>query len=133
MAPALPTVAWINANRERRAMRNSRQPTHMTIFYTVYEAIPLPESEDFDACGGAYINCWVSARSEEEASKSAYAMIRERGWKVVSIQEGCREVTRALYEEDEESRGYYDQAVVDEECYVFHQWPVGAEDDDDIH
>jgi hypothetical protein len=105
----------------------------MTIFYTIYEAIPLPESEDFEVCGGAYINCWVKAQSEEEASKSASAVIHERGWKVVSIQEECREVTEALYAEDEEGRGYYDQAVVDGECYVFHQWPVDAQDDDDVH
>jgi len=25
----------------------------MAIFYTLYEAIPLPESEEFEVCGGA--------------------------------------------------------------------------------
>jgi hypothetical protein len=84
-------------------------------------------------CGGAYINCWVKAQSEEEASKSVSAMIRERGWKIVSIEEECREVTEALYAEHEESREYYDQAAVEGECYVFHQWPVDAHDDDDVH
>jgi hypothetical protein len=41
----------------------------MTIYYTLYEAIPLSESEEFEVCGGAYISCWLKAQSEEEAAK----------------------------------------------------------------
>ncbi|MBS0422773.1 MAG: hypothetical protein JSR66_34015 [Proteobacteria bacterium] len=105
----------------------------MTIFFTSYEAIPLPESGDFDVCGGAYVNCWVKAQSAKEAHQSASAVIHQRGWKVVSIQEECREVTAPSYAEDRESRVYYDQAVVDGECYVFHQWPVEAQDGHDVN
>jgi hypothetical protein len=105
----------------------------MTIFFTSYEAIPLPESGEFDVCGGAYINCWVKAQWEQEAGQSASAVIHERGWKVVSIEKECREVSQASYAEGEEGKGYYDQAVIDGECYVFHQWPVDAQDGDDVH
>jgi hypothetical protein len=105
----------------------------MAIFYALYEAIPLPESEEFEVCGGAYVSCWLKAQSEEEASKLVSAAIHERGWKVVSVQEECREVTEALYSEDEEGRAYYDHAVVDGECYVYHQWPVDTQEGDDVH
>jgi hypothetical protein len=105
----------------------------MSIFYTQYEAVPLPESEEFGECGGAYISCWLRAQSAPEASELASALFRDRGWKVVSIEEECREVTAAVYFEDEEGRGYYDQAVTEGECYVFHQWPADPQDGDDVH
>jgi hypothetical protein len=61
-------------------------------------------------CGGTYISCWVKAQSEEEASNLASAMIHERGWKFVSVEEECWEVTDALSSEDEEDPGCYDQS-----------------------
>jgi hypothetical protein len=105
----------------------------MPIFYMQYEATPLPESDDFEECGGAYINCWVRAESESEASTLASANIREQQWKIVSVEEECREVTAAYYSENEEGRDYYGQAVQDGECYVFNAWPVGVQDGDDVH
>ena len=105
----------------------------MTIFYTQYEAVPLPESNEFGECGGAYVSCWLKARSKQEASDLASALLKDRGWKAVSVQEECREVTAAVYTEDEEGRGYYEQAATDGECYVFHQWPVDPQEDDDVH
>ena len=106
---------------------------HMTIFFSRYEAIPLPEAEDFAVCGGAYINCWIQAQSEEEASELAAVVIHERGWKVVSVDEECREVDESLYAEDDKHREYYDQAVLDGGCYVFHQWPVDDQDGAEMH
>jgi hypothetical protein len=105
----------------------------MIIFYTQYKAVPLPESEEFEVCGGAYINCWLKAQSEQEASNVACALLRDRGWKVVSVEEECRQVTASAYTEDAEGREYYDEAVTDGECYVFHQWPVDPQEDDDVH
>ena len=105
----------------------------MTIFYTLYEAIPLPESEEFEVCGGAYVSCWLKAQSEEEASRLALAVIHERGWKVVSVEEECWEVTAVIYSDDDESRGFYDQAVSEGECCVFHLWPIDDQESGDVH
>lgn len=96
----------------------------MTIFFAQYEAVPLPHSEQYAECGGAYVNCWLQAASEDEAYKMASTLIHGRGSKIVSVEEGCREVTQASYADDEEGKEYYEQAVLDGECYVFHQWPV---------
>ena len=98
----------------------------MTIFYAQYEAIPLPDSDEFGEFGGAYVNCWVEANSEVQASELALATIHERGWKIVSISQEWCDVTENLYSQDDEGRGHYQQAVLDGECYVFHQWPAEA-------
>jgi uncharacterized protein with PIN domain len=105
----------------------------MTIFYAQYEAVPLPQSEEFGECGGAYISCWLRAQSEREAADLVSALLQDRGWQIVSVEEECREVTAAVYSEDEEGRGHYDQAVMDGECYVFHQWPAVPQESDDVH
>jgi len=105
----------------------------VTIFFAQYEAVPLPESEDFGKSGGAYINCWLKAQSQEEAAQLASAFIQERGWKVVSVEAECREVPHSLYSEDDDDREHYDQAMIDGECYVLHQWPIDAQESDDVH
>ena len=97
----------------------------MTILYARYGAVPLPESEDFGECGGAYINCWLRASSASQASEMASALIRQRLWRIVSVEEEIREVKGDLFSsDDEEGGGYYEQALADGECYVFHRWPV---------
>lgn len=98
----------------------------MTIFFAQYHAVPLPHSEQYAECGGAYVNCWLEAASEDEAHKMASALIHGRGWQILSVEEECREVTQASYADNEEGKEHYDQAVLDGECYVFHQWPVDA-------
>jgi hypothetical protein len=105
----------------------------MTIFYVLYEATPGGDSEDFQTCGGAYVNCWVQADSEQEAQRLASAAIAERGWTILSVEEECCEVTEDWYAEGDEERQYYEQAITDGECYVFHQWPVEPQEGDDVH
>src|SRR4029079_17671301 len=97
MPPPPSTATWISPPAETIVQQMPlRWLTTMTIFYTTYEAIPLPESEDFGVCGGAYTNCWVKPQSEQGASKLASAVIQERRWKIVSIQEECRKRKRRM-------------------------------------
>jgi hypothetical protein len=105
----------------------------MAIFFARYEAIPLPDSAEFEQLGGAYINCWIDAASEEEASELSAASIRESGWKIVSVEDPFREVAVDGYGDDDEARSYHEQAVEDGECYVFHQWPIDDHEDDEVH
>jgi len=105
----------------------------MTIYYVQYEAEPLPESEDFETCGGAYVNCWVKAKSQTEAQRAASAAIGDAGWRILCVEEECCEVSETRYSEDEEGCEYYQQAVSDGECYVFHQWSVEPQEGDDVH
>jgi hypothetical protein len=105
----------------------------MTIYYLQYEALPLPESEEFETCSGAYVNCWVDAASPEEAQRVTFAAIAEAGWRILSVEEECCEVSEDSYSDDENGREYYHRALSDVECYVFHQWPVEPQEGDDVH
>ena len=57
---------------------------------------PLPESQEFDQCGGAYVNCWLRAESEKKAANLASASIGKAGWLIESVEEECREVTESV-------------------------------------
>lgn len=105
----------------------------MTVYYIVYEAKPTPESELFNDCGGAFINCWVKAKSETIAIKTTAEAIRENYWEIVAVEEGCRLITEKNYSDDPERLEYYEQAASDGECYVYHQWPNEPQEEDDVH
>jgi hypothetical protein len=105
----------------------------MTIYYVMYEAMPNADSEDFANCGGAYVNCWVRADSEGEAERMASAAIREREWSITSVEDQCREVTDQSYTKDDEEWEYYREAVAEGECYVYHEWPVEPQEQDQVH
>ena len=59
--------------------------------------------------------------------------IGEAGWRVLSVEEECCEVSEDWYSEDEEGREYYQQAISEGNCYVFYQWPVEPQEGDDVH
>jgi hypothetical protein len=105
----------------------------MPIFYVQYEAVPAPGSGDFETAGGAYVNCWVEAGSEREAQKLTYTALSESGWTIQAVEETCREVTELSYSENDQGLEHYRQAASDGECYVFHQWPVEPQEEDDVH
>ena len=105
----------------------------MTIYYAMYEAAPGPDSPDFVTCGGAFVNCWVRAASKEEAEKATAAAINDNGWKILTVEEECCEVTSDWYAEDDEEWPWYQQAVAEGECYVYHQWPPEPQEGDHVH
>lgn len=105
----------------------------MLVFYVRYETAPSPGSANFETASGAYVNCWVKANSELEARKQTSTAIKESGWTILAIAEQCREVTDREYAEGDEGLEYYRQAVMDGECYVFHQWPVEPQEGDAVH
>jgi hypothetical protein len=105
----------------------------MPVFYVQYETAPLPGSEHFENTGGAYVNCWVKAGSETQASERASAAVKESGWSILAVEEQCYEVTEEAYAEDDEGLEHYRRAVTEGECYVFHQWPAEPQEGDDVH
>ncbi len=105
----------------------------MRIFSVQYHAEPLPGSEEFETCGGAYVNCWIEATSADAALKMTSATVADSGWTIVSVEEECVEVTEDSYADDEEGLEYFRQAVSDGECYVFYEWPLEPQQGDEIH
>ena len=93
----------------------------MPIFYFQFEARPKKPAE----AGGAFINCWIDRATREEAESHARDAIANQDWSVTRLEEAVL-VTRET--QSAESRQYFDQAEIDGEVFVFHTWPVEAQD-----
>jgi len=100
----------------------------MPIYFLQYEARPSPESNDFEKYGGGFVNCWVKSKSPDEARKQTVKTISENKWQIVSVEEDCREVSEDSYTEDDDGLERYQQAAIDGECYVFHTWSNGPQE-----
>ena len=56
--------------------------------------------------------------------RRASEFLREAGWQVTGVQEERRLIER----EEAPEAVHFDQALIDDEAYVFHQWRVADAD-----
>jgi hypothetical protein len=92
----------------------------MKIFYFLFEAIPQSiESAEFE---GAFISCWLKRDKESIAKKDCHEFIRNKGWKIKLLQDS-KQVTRRTYGKNNPGRQYFEQALLDDEVFVFDTWP----------
>jgi hypothetical protein len=97
----------------------------MPMFYLRFEARPKGTSQHAIEAGGAFISCWIQRDTPEEAESYARGAITDQKWSVTRLEES-RTVTRETQTAD--SIKYFEQAELDGEVFVFHTWPVGAQD-----
>lgn len=90
------------------------------IFFIQYEVKPLAQNEEFSEVVGAYVNCFISAPIAIQAEKKALQNFLENHWQVITIEEQILEIFRSDY--SGEWLEWYDIAVQQGECYVYHQW-----------
>lgn len=95
----------------------------------VLEAVPLPDAPDFQEFGGAFVLCYQMPGLAEDPVRRASEFLREAGWQVTGVQEEPRRIEREEAPETE----HFDQALIDDEAYVFHQWRVEDADDQTRH
>ena len=93
------------------------------IHFLKFEAAPSPESSDATRHGGAFVLCWIAAPSIELADEQARREIESWGWVIKIVLERSRR-TADDYINDDEHRRFYEQALVDGEVFLCHQWPV---------
>ncbi|MBX3628165.1 MAG: hypothetical protein KF892_24355 [Rhizobacter sp.] len=103
------------------------------MYYIQYEVTPAPDSEHFSSVGGAFVNCFVAADSVEKATELALQNFKDNGWLVLGIEEEPVFAERDDYLDQPEWLKWFDLAVAEGECYVFNEWPVEAQEDDEIH
>jgi hypothetical protein len=99
------------------------------MLFLAYEAKPRESNEKTSGHGGAFVNCWITGTDKEKADFQARKEIYRAGW----IAEGLTEikiVDETTFDGNEKSLEYYNQAKLDGECYVYHTWPIGSEDED---
>ncbi|MGM9428948.1 hypothetical protein [Hydrogenophaga sp. MI9] len=102
------------------------------MLFIQFEVRPQPDSQHFSSVGGAVANCFVEAESEDAARQLAANSLQDNGWEVLSVEDGPVFVERSDLE-DPDWLAWFDQAAADGECYVFHQWPPEAQEDDQVH
>lgn len=103
------------------------------MFYIRYEVAPTPENPAFDEVGGAFANCLVQADSALAAQQAALDNFKDEGWRVVSVEEPARPCSREEFDEDEDWLEYFDAALENGACFVFHQWPAEPQGCEVIH
>lgn len=80
------------------------------------------QHEEHGKIGDAYVHCWIRRDTEEEAIKIANHMIAEDGWKVLRTED-VSTVNESDYEDDDEHRPFYEQALSDNAVFVFNVCP----------
>ena len=98
--------------------------------FLAFEVFPLDSNRKSSDRGGAFVNCWINIRDQEKAEIQARKEIYKAGWHVISLNK-VKTVNRKYFNDNKESLEYYEQAKIDGECYVFHTWPLDADDDEE--
>ena len=93
------------------------------------EARPRADSPDFVEAGGAYVTCYQKPGFADDPMRRASEFIREQSWVVVAVEDEPVQVDR----DEAPNADHFDQALVDDEVYVFNQWPVEDADDQTRH
>ena len=102
----------------------------MAMYFFTFLSQPTPNAQEFAESGGAYVNCWIRNDSRDDAQARAAELIRDYGWSVEALEDSGT-VSSADYQEDDEDREFYEQALVEGEVLVFNTWPRGEEDDEE--
>lgn len=87
----------------------------MKTYYVQFRARPKTTAEDKPH--GAFINCWIKARSGAAAQKRAEKDIRENGWHIEAVED-----PPSIAIPTETGAEYLEQARTDDEVYVYHTW-----------
>lgn len=94
-----------------------------------YHAIPKPNTPEFNVSGGAYVNCYILFAWQDGAEHLARYEV-EKEWTIIETED-VRWVEVEDFIEDPENKEYFLQAQIDGGTFVFHNYPLDAEDTDD--
>lgn len=90
--------------------------------YLVIAAAPDPTYNHEQECGGAHVGCWIKNQTRRNAWLLAKGWLEELGWVPLSLEEQ-QLVTADTYADNPDARRYFEQALVDDEVFVFHKFP----------
>ena len=112
----------------------THRPTAITqdmprLWVFILEAQPLPEAPEFQEFGGAYVLCYQMPGLADDPVQHATEFLRQSGWMVTGVREEPEQRGRGDAPESE----HFDQALIDDEAYIFHQWRVEDADDQTRH
>jgi hypothetical protein len=97
---------------------HQRIPMH----YLIIEAVQDPMHRHEEEYAGASVGCWIKNQTRKNACLIAKGWIEEHGWVVLSLEDQ-QVVSEGDYTDKSEGREYFEQALVDEQVFVFNTWP----------
>jgi hypothetical protein len=92
------------------------------MIFLQYRLIPADEHPRRDSLGEALVNCWIDRPTADEADALARAGVEAEHWLILEREEAA-DVSAADYENDDDWREHYEQALSDGEVYVYHLSP----------
>lgn len=93
------------------------------MYYVMIETAPSEDNEEKNTCGGAFLDCWVKAETEEAAVEAAKEYAAHNGWEYISTEE-VSIAERENYSDDKETLEVYDEACRYDIAGVFYMWPT---------
>lgn len=98
----------------------------MAIYFVMFEATPRLGTRP--SVGGAFVNCWIEGSALEQAVEIARLRITENDW-IVNEPDDAFSVDETTYSLGSDGWEEYQQALLHNEVYVYHEYPddeVGA-------
>ena len=93
----------------------------MDIYITIIEAVPDCSNPEREQYAGAYINCWVRAKSEQDAISRAMEYIDSEHWRCIQLEE-ISVAERSRYADLPDSLACFDAACEQGIAALFHIW-----------
>lgn len=90
--------------------------------YLIIDAAQDPTFAHEKEYGGALVGCWIKNQTGKNAYLIAKGWIEDHGWVVLSLQEQYP-VSEETYREKADGRQYFEQALIDDEVFVFFTSP----------
>ena len=100
------------------------------MYFLSFEAHPKPTHPDYGEVDGAFAAAFVNESIAGAAEAAARAFIEEAGWDVSDL-DVSHPVELESFPPGDPRREQFEQALIDGIVVTFHQWPVGAPDDDE--
>ena len=94
-----------------------------------YHVVPKPNSPEFQEAGGAYVNCWILYAWQDGAEYLAKYEV-EKEWTIIETEE-ISWIEIEDFDENDEGKENFLQAQIDGGCFVYHHYPLNAEDTDE--
>lgn len=92
------------------------------MFFILFEATPRRDSHILPQVAGALVSCWIQRATLEEAIDVAKTNILAEGW-IIDEPDEAYEVDENTYPSGKEGCEYFEQALIDQEVFVFHCFP----------
>jgi len=87
--------------------------------YLIIEAAQDPTIKHENRYKSAQVGCWIKNQTEKNAFLIAKGWIEEQGWVALSLED-LHPVSVEYFKNNPEGRRYFEQALIDDEVFVFY-------------